>query len=66
MPLTALASRFILRQAPWWEPSRYVPLLGMVLGNAISAVTLGSNHVLSVFEYVLRALRFSLTLPHSC
>ncbi|PWN97882.1 hypothetical protein FA09DRAFT_330036 [Tilletiopsis washingtonensis] len=50
VPLTALASRFILRQAPWWEPSRYVPLLGMVLGNAISAVTLGSNHVLSVFD----------------
>jgi ABC-type iron transport system FetAB permease component len=62
VPLTALASRFILRQAPWWEPSRYVPLLGMVLGNAISAVTLGSNHVLSVFEYVVARPALLLTL----
>ena len=38
--------RFALSQIPVWEPTKLIPIVGMLLGNAISGVALGTNHVL--------------------
>jgi hypothetical protein len=31
---------------PWWEPQYLIPMLGMVLGNTISGVSVGLSTVL--------------------
>jgi ABC-type iron transport system FetAB permease component len=42
-----LGVRFALAQVPIWEPTKLIPIVGMLLGNAISGVAIGSNHCLS-------------------
>jgi putative ABC transport system permease protein len=31
----------VLRVKPWWQPQYLIPLLGMVLGNTISGISVG-------------------------
>lgn len=35
---------------PWWEPRYSIPLLGMILGNALNGVSLGLDSALQGFE----------------
>jgi len=37
----------VLRLEPWWAPRYLVPLVGMVLGNALTGVSLGLDRVLT-------------------
>ncbi|KDN52553.1 UPF0014-domain-containing protein [Tilletiaria anomala UBC 951] len=46
VPCFAVASRFALSQDPWWAPSKFIPALGMALGNAISGVTIATSYTL--------------------
>ena len=31
----------------WWEPVRVIPILGMLIGNAVSGVTVGVSYILA-------------------
>lgn len=53
--------RLALSQVPVWEPTKLIPIVGMLLGNAISGVALGTNHVLD--QVVYQALHQTLSTP---
>jgi len=40
----------VLQLDPWWSPRYLVPLVGMVLGNALTGVSLGLDRVLADLE----------------
>tara|TARA_B100000609_G_C17222659_1_gene441534 strand:+ start:4047 stop:4856 length:810 start_codon:yes stop_codon:yes gene_type:complete len=44
--VTCLAMIGILRVDPWFSPQYFIPLLGMVLGNALNGVSLGVERLL--------------------
>ncbi|KAJ3290695.1 hypothetical protein HDU79_003013 [Rhizoclosmatium sp. JEL0117] len=45
-----LGNAFAIQAAPWYEARNYIPILGMLLGNALSAVALGLNSTLTQLE----------------
>jgi putative ABC transport system permease protein len=47
---TFMSTRFVIKVDPWWEPRYVIPLLGMVLGNALTGVTLGLDRCLSELD----------------
>ena len=51
-----LGVRFALGQVPVWEPTKLIPIVGMLLGNAISGVAIGTNHCLTQVVYARRRL----------
>jgi hypothetical protein len=40
---------FVVRTRPWWAPQYFIPILGMMLGNAISGVSVGLSAMLEEF-----------------
>lgn len=49
--LTAvLGSQFGLNARPFWTASRFIPILGLLLGNVVSGCAIGSNYVLKQFQ----------------
>lgn len=44
------ATLFVLDVETWWEPRYLVPLVGMILGNALTGVSLGLDRVLVGIE----------------
>ncbi len=45
-----LGTTVIVGVEPWWEPRYLVPLLGMVLGNALTGLSLGLDRCLAVLD----------------
>ena len=41
--VTLLALTVLVRPEPWYEPRYAIPLLGMILGNAMTGISLGLN-----------------------
>jgi putative ABC transport system permease protein len=39
----------VVRTTPWWAPQYFIPILGMLLGNAISGVSVGLSTLLEEF-----------------
>ncbi|MEL6346871.1 MAG: iron export ABC transporter permease subunit FetB, partial [Myxococcota bacterium] len=44
---TAFAVLIVLQSDPWWTPRYLIPLLGMILGNALTGVSVGLERLLS-------------------
>lgn len=44
--VTGLALTGILRVEPWFDPQYLIPLLGMVLGNALTGISLGLDRMM--------------------
>ncbi len=44
--VTGLALNGILRVDPWFDPQYLIPLLGMVLGNALTGISLGLDRLM--------------------
>ena len=40
----------VVRTQPWWLPQYFIPVLGMLLGNAISGVSVGLTTLLEEFS----------------
>ncbi|BFZ59647.1 hypothetical protein YB2330_000661 [Saitoella coloradoensis] len=62
----SLASRWAMGSTPWWSPERFIPVLGMSLGNAIAGISVGVGYVLNVLgtaerEKVELSLAFGAT-----
>lgn len=43
----AVALLVVLRVEPWWSPRYLIPMLGMVLGNSLTGVSLGLDRALA-------------------
>lgn len=50
MLITLYATQVVLQVEPWYEPRYLVPILGMILGNALNGVSLGLETSLSSFR----------------
>ncbi|PVF99707.1 hypothetical protein CPB86DRAFT_702640 [Serendipita vermifera] len=69
IPVSILGTRFAMGYDPFWEPAAYIPVLGMLCGNTISAIVVSTTSVLrdvkSRFEackpMATEALRLALT-----
>lgn len=47
---TFLGTRLIIGVEPWWTPQYLVPMLGMILGNALTGVSLGLDRCLVALD----------------
>jgi len=45
-----LATAVIVRVDPWWEPRYLIPLLGMILGNGLTGISLGLDRCLQSLD----------------
>lgn len=45
-----LATAVVIRADPWWAPRYLIPLLGMVLGNGLTGISLGLDRCLQRFD----------------
>ena len=39
----------VVRTEPWWQPQYFIPILGMLLGNAVSGASIGLTTLLEEF-----------------
>ena len=51
----------VIRPEPWWSPRYAIPLLGMLLGNSLSAVSLALDSLLKSLRGGLPLLAFGAT-----
>lgn len=63
--VTVLALTTQIRPEPWYDPRYAIPLLGMVLGNAMSGVSVGLERLLSTATRERVAIEARLALGHS-
>lgn len=47
---TVLATAGIVGVDPWWEPQYLLPLLGMILGNGLTGISLGLDRCLAELD----------------
>ncbi len=47
---TALIGTAIIGVDPWWEPRYLIPLVGMILGNALTGVSLGMDRCTALLD----------------
>ena len=61
-PVTLLALAVILRPEPWYEPRYAIPLLGMVLGNTMTGVSLAIDTLVATLGRERAAIEARLSL----
>jgi putative ABC transport system permease protein len=61
MLVAVIVTGLIVQVRPWWEPRYFIPLGGMIIGNAMNAISLGLDRLFSD----LRARRPELELAVS-
>ncbi|KAH9970565.1 UPF0014-domain-containing protein [Lactifluus volemus] len=50
IPASILGARFAMDVAPFWSPDQYIPVVGMLCGNAISGVSVAMSYVLKELD----------------
>ena len=50
LAVTAYGLGAVIRTDPWWSPRYAIPILGMVLGNALNGISLGLEVTLAGFD----------------
>jgi putative ABC transport system permease protein len=63
--ITVTATRLIIGVDPWYAPSYFIPLLGMVLGNAMNGISLCLDHLLESFSLRRNQVEMELSLGAS-
>jgi len=58
LSITAFATQVVLKVEPWYAPQYVIPILGMLLGNALNGISLGLESALRGF----REQRFEVEL----
>ncbi len=48
--VTAIAIVMILQVQPWYTPQFVIPILGLILGNSLTAISLTSNQLINTFH----------------
>ncbi|KAG8799935.1 hypothetical protein FRC16_004069 [Serendipita sp. 398] len=46
IPVSILGTRFAMGYDPWWQPAAYIPVVGMLCGNTISAIVVSTTSIL--------------------
>lgn len=49
--ITCLGTAFVLKTDPFWSPRIFIPVIGMLLGNSMSSVAMGTERCLDQFRY---------------
>ncbi|KAH9980462.1 hypothetical protein BJV74DRAFT_779476 [Russula compacta] len=50
VPVSILGAHFAMRVAPFWTPDQFIPIMGMMCGNAITGVTVSQSYVLKELD----------------
>jgi len=48
-PVSIIGTRFAMSIDPFWTPERFIPVIGMLSGNSISAIVVSVDYVLKEF-----------------
>ncbi|KAI0090974.1 hypothetical protein BDY19DRAFT_932756 [Irpex rosettiformis] len=46
VPVSIIGARFSMSVLPFWSPSQYVPIVGMLCGSTVSAIVIAVNFIL--------------------
>lgn len=60
--VTAIAIITILNVQPWYMPQFVIPILGLILGNSLTAISLTSNQLIEAFHEQHRRIDMMLSL----
>ncbi|MDT8403173.1 ABC transporter permease [Sulfuriflexus sp.] len=63
--VTLLALTVIINTDPWYTPQYSIPLLGMLLGNTMTGIALGLEHLTQTAREQRRQIEARLMLGHS-
>ncbi len=63
--ITVMTLLIVIKAAPWYTPQYAIPLLGMILGNSMTAVALTMNKITSGAWQQRREIEARLMLGHS-
>ncbi|KAH9047058.1 hypothetical protein EDB84DRAFT_1463457 [Lactarius hengduanensis] len=50
VPTSILGGRFAMGVSPFWTPDQYIPVLGMLCGNAIAGISVALSYVLKELD----------------
>ncbi|KAH8976575.1 hypothetical protein EDB86DRAFT_2967439 [Lactarius hatsudake] len=50
VPTSILGGRFAMSVSPFWTPDQYIPVLGMLCGNAIAGISVALSYVLKELD----------------
>lgn len=61
--VTLIAMTLILKVSPWYRPQYIIPILGLILGNSLTAISLTTNEIVNAMhdKQVLIKSRLSLS-----
>ncbi|MEQ8506764.1 MAG: iron export ABC transporter permease subunit FetB [Rhodospirillales bacterium] len=62
--VTVLALSTQLRPDPWWDARYAIPILGMILGNALTGISLGLNTLFNTLTRERWAVEAQIALGH--
>lgn len=60
--VTIIAISLILRVEPWYTPQFIIPILGLILGNSLTAISLTSNQLVESFHEQQARIEMMLSL----
>ncbi|MBP3945767.1 ABC transporter permease [Psychrobacter sp. K31L] len=60
--VTSIAIFVILRVQPWYTPQFVIPILGLILGNSLTAISLTSNQLIEAFHEQQGRIEMMLSL----
>lgn len=60
--VTAIAIVMILNVQPWYTPQFVIPILGLILGNSLTAISLTSNQLIEAFHAQQGRIEMMLSL----
>ncbi len=60
--VTAIAIVMILQVQPWYTPQFVIPILGLILGNSLTAISLTSNQLINAFHEQQERIEMMLSL----
>lgn len=55
-----MGTAFVLKTDPFWSPRIFIPVIGMLLGNSMSSVAMGTERCLDQFRYFILYIRHLL------
>lgn len=60
--VTAIAILVVLEVQPWYTPQFVIPILGLILGNSLTAISLTSNQLINAFYEQQARIEMMLSL----
>lgn len=63
--VTMIAIAVILKVQPWYKPQFIIPVLGLILGNSLTAISLTSNQLIESFHQQQARIEMLLSLSAS-